>query len=242
MTTTAKNRISTNGHAIKEKEPEPQLLSDWQPLKIKVVGLTPLLCASPASMMPDTGGVARGKKTDDMSVEAVAKRAAYIDAEGHCVYPNVALFSAILAGAELMKLKIGPGGRMAPSAVSIISTGLTFDYKVEMVKLLNPKTMKPLTPKNYVIDQRRGVNQNTGGAIVVIRPRFDEWAAIFNLLIDIENKDVVGVVDQYFDSILAFTGASVALGAFRAYVKPKGKGAKRNAGGPYGKFRAEIVN
>ena len=236
MTATAvKNRVSPNGH---EKEEKISSLFTLNKLRIKVVGITPLLCASPASMQPDSDAASRSKKKDDNSPSAQARRAAYIDADGHCCLPNVCLFSAILTAAELMKLKIGTG-RMAPAAATYIRAGLTFDYETTLTKLLNPKTMKPLTEADYEVDMRRAVNQNTGGAIVACRPKFDHWAAIFDLLIDSSNSDLMAVVDRYFPDILKYAGMSVGLGAFRAYVKPKGK-MKQSAGGPFGKFSAAI--
>ncbi len=236
MTTAiAKNRIDTNG-----KGTPAESLFSLNKLKIKVIGVTPLLCANPASMQPDTGGPSRGKKDEDKSKEATARRAAYIDADGHCCLPNVALFSSILTAAELMKLKIG-SGKMAPAAATFIRAGLTFDYETTLTKLLDPKTMKPLTEKDYEIDMRRAVNQNTGGAIVAMRPMFRKWAAIFDLLVDTSNSDLMAVIERYGDDILRYAGMSVGMGAFRAYVKPKGK-MKQSAGGPFGKFTATILD
>ncbi len=234
--TATKNRIQENGLADK-----PSSLFELEKLRIKVIGITPLLCANPSSMTPESDAGSRSKKKDDTSPEAVARRAAYIDADGECCFPNVALFSAILTASELMKLKIGTG-RMAPAAATYIRAGLTFDYETKMAKICNPATNKPYKAGDYEIDMQRAVNQNTGGAVVAIRPRFDKWTATFNLLIDSSNTALMQVVDKYFDDIMRFAGMSVGIGAFRAYVKPKGKMAKQAAGGPYGKFKATIID
>lgn len=236
----SKNRISGNGEAIKSLI-DRESLFEMDRLKIAVIGITPLLCASPSSMEYDAGGGARASKSKSLEPADVCRKAAYIDADGHCCFPNVALHSAILSAAELMKLKVGVG-RMAPAAASFIHSGMTFDYETVLTKLVSPDTGEPLTEKDYEIDMRRAVNQNTGGAIIAIRPRFDKWAATFDLLIDTKNAQLMGVIDDFFDDILRYAGVSVGLGAFRAYVKPKGRTAKRNAGGPYGKFRARIVD
>jgi hypothetical protein len=232
----SKNRIAeTNG-----KHTAASLFS-IDKLRIKVVGVTPLLCANPSSMQPESDAPTRSKKAEDKAPEAVCRKAAYFDADGNCAFPNVALFSAILTAAELMKLKIG-SGRMAPAAATFIRAGLTFDWQTRLTTLVHPKTGKPLTEKDYEIDMQRAVNQNTGGAIVAIRPRFDEWSATFDLLVDTSNSDLMGVIQNYFDDILKYAGFSVGMGAFRAYIKPKGKGAKQSAGGPYGKFSATIID
>lgn len=229
------NRIEANGAAIAAP------LFSMDKLRIKVVGVTPLLCANPSSMQPESDAPSRSKKADDKRPDVVCRKAAYFDADGNCAFPNVALFSAILTAAELMKLKIGTG-RMAPAAANFIRAGLTFDWETTLTTLIHPKTGKPLTEKDYEIDMRRAVNQNTGGAIVAIRPRFEVWAAVFDLLVDTSNADLMGVIENYFDDILKYAGMSVGMGAFRAYIKPKGKGAKQSAGGPFGKFAATILS
>lgn len=245
--TAAKNRLTSldNGSAAVDIE-VPQLF-ELNRLQIKVVGVTPLLCANPSSMLPESevetpprGSKSSGKK---QATADICRDAAYFDADGHCGFPNVALFSCILAAAELMKVKVisDKKERYPPSAASVIQEGMSFDYKTKLVKLRNPKTLEPLTESDYAIDMQRAVNQNTGGAIVAIRPRFDQWCAIFDLLIDTENMRLMGLLHSQFSPILAFAGSSVGLGAFRAYVQPKGRGAKRRAGGPYGKFTAAIV-
>lgn len=236
-----KNRISgiDTGSAVADIE-VPQLF-ELNRLQIKVVGITPLLCANPSTMMPTMDAPPRkAAASKTPTPKEVARTAAYFDEDGDCAFPNVSLFSCILAAAELMKLKVG-SGRYPPSAATIIQEGMSFDYKTKYVKLRNPKTGEPLTETDYAIDMQRAVNQNTGGAIVAIRPRFEEWSAVFDLLIDTENPAIVSLVNQQFPSILSFAGSSVGLGAFRAYVQPKGRGAKRRAGGPYGKFTAAVV-
>jgi hypothetical protein len=232
------NRIANNGKLATPAV--PAALFNLDKLRIQVVGVTPLLCANPADMQPDTGEGGRSTSKKSKLPKDVARSAAYFDADGHCAFPNAALITCILTAAELMKLKVG-SGRYPPSAVSIIQAGLSFDYETINTKLIHPKTGKPLTEDDYEVDMRRGVNQNTGGGIVVIRPRFDEWSATFDMLIDTSNSDLVGMLDSHFADILAYAGMSVGLGAFRAHVRPKGKGAKPRPGGPFGKFVASIV-
>jgi hypothetical protein len=227
------NRLEANGHT--------SALYSQDRLLIKVVGVSPLLCANPSSMQPETDAAPRTKTTKSKKPEDVCREAAYIDAEGHCCFPNKALFAAILSASELMKLKIG-AGRYPTKASTIIQAGLSFDWTVSLTKLLNPKTGKPLTPDDYEIDMHRAVNQNTGGAIIAIRPRFDAWSAVFHFLVDTQNADCMALVRDYFPDILKYAGMSVGLGAYRAYIEPKGKGKKKGAGGPYGKFGATIVD
>lgn len=221
-----------------QKNTEAPSLFNLAKLEIKVVGVTPLLTANPASMQPElnTSASARPKKSKDLTSQEVAEQAAYVDKDGDYAFPNQALVSAILEAAELMKLKVG-SGRYAPSAASILASGISFDYEVEFAKLVDPTTGKPL--RTFTVDARRGVNPSTGGGVVVIRPRFDEWAATFHLLVDTGNDQLMAVLHSSFSEILRYAGSSVGLGAFRAYVKPRAK-AKRGVGGPFGKFSAQV--
>lgn len=232
--TTPKNRIAQNG--------APTALYAPDRLTIEVVGVTPLLCANPASMQPEADASGRSKSKQTPTKEEVARTAAYIDADGHCCFPNSAILSCILSAAELMKLRVG-SGKYAPGAAKIIGEGLSFDYEVRLTKLINPKTREPLTEKDYEIDMQRGVNQNTGGGIVVIRPRFDHWAAHFRLLVDTGNADLMGLIDKYFPDILRFAGMTVGMGAFRGMIRKRTKAKVIYVpGGPYGKFSGRIVD
>lgn len=212
-------------------------------LKIKAIGLTPLLCSNPSGMQPqlETGAMTRGKRAaKDDSVEAVCRRAAYFDSDGDCAFPNAAIVSAIKDAADLMKIRVGTG-KYARSALTVLEGGIWFDDKVELTKLVHPKTGKPLSEKDYKVDMRRAVNQKTGGAIVAIRPRFDEWSTTFHLLIDSSNTELMSMLSKYGDSILGYAGISVAFGAFRAYIRPKKKGQRAGGQGPYGKCKLTIV-
>jgi len=230
------NRIESNGsHAAP--------LYKLDTLQIKAVGITPLLCSNPAAMQPqlESGAPTRGKKTTaDESPAAICRRAGYFDVDGNCAFPNAAIVSAIKDAADLLKLRIG-SGRYAPSALSILEGGIWFDDKVILTTLVHPKTGKPLTDKDYEIDMRRAVNQKTGGAIVAIRPRFNEWAATFHLLVDTGNANLMGVLDQYGETILGYAGISIGFGAFRAYIRPKKKGLRAGGQGPFGKCTLTII-
>lgn len=242
MPATLEDRVKSvdkNGHIDADRTFAPLYTQDK--LKIKVVGVTPLLCASPAGMQPEAESSGRSKTTKAKKPAEVCREAAYFDSDGNCAFPNKSLYAAILSAAELMKLKIG-AGRYPTKASTIIQSGLSFDYEIVNTTLIHPKTGKPLTEKDYAIDMQRAVNQNTGGAIIAIRPRFDQWAAVFHFLVDTQNTDLMALIRDYFPDILKYAGMSVGLGAYRAYIEPKGKGKKKSAGGPYGKFSAAVVD
>jgi len=232
--TAPKNRIETNG-----KPEPPASLFRLDKLRIKVVGITPLLCSNPAPMQPKSSDTARAKSKVEATPEAICRQAAYFDAEGNCAFPNSALRSAILDAAGLMKIRMG-SGTYAKGAESILRTGLSFDHEVRFTKLLHPVSGEPLTEKDYQIDMQRAVNQKSGGAITAIRARFDQWAAVFYLLVDSGNADLMALLaSHHFGDILGFSGMNVGLGAYRAYIRPKGKNPP-GGNGPYGKYGGSI--
>jgi hypothetical protein len=229
------NRL--NGSPVQES------LYSLDKIRIKAVGITPLLCSNPSSMQPDleSGKPTRGgAKAKDDSVEAICRRAAYFDDDGNCAFPNAAIVSAIKDAAALLKLRVGTG-KYAPSALTILEGGIWFDDKVIMSTLVHPKTGKPLTEKDYKVDMRRAVNQKTGGAIVAIRPRFEEWSTTFHLLVDTGNANLMAMIDQYGPTILGYAGISVGFGAFRAYIRPKKKTDRAGGQGPFGKCTLTII-
>lgn len=208
-------------------------------LKIKVVGISPLLCHNPAgSMQAPTGAMKRGTSKIP-EPEAEAKAGLYLDADGDIAFPNASLFAAIVAAAELMKLKVG-NGRYDPTVATVLRGGLSASYEVELVKLLDPKTGKSL--KDYTVDSRRAVIPANGSSVIRSRPRFDAWSATFVLQADSGDPNLMAILDSTLPEILRYAGVRVGLGDFRAYIKPpKGDKKKQSLGGPFGKFSAVVA-
>lgn len=237
--TKPKNRISDNHIDL----PAPETLFQLDKLKIHVVGLTPLLCSNPAGMMPAPSGKGGrpGPPKTHKTPEEIALSQCYLDDDGNCAFPNIALCSAIMLAAGRMDIRVGTG-KYAPGAAGILHTGLSYDFEHEVVTLVHPTTGQPLTREDYEIDMRRAVNEKAGG-VVAIRPKFKEWAATFHLLVDSANANMMALIDMYLGDILRYAGLNIGLGAFRQYVARKLKqGEKPKPGGPFGKFSGQIVD
>lgn len=176
-----------------------------------VIGTTPLLMDNPASMGKKTKSPASG----EIDRDAEAKEAAYINQKtGHYYLPSAAFRQCVFSGTKQQKI-----GKF--SALSFAKAGV-FTGAREIV-ILNPKTFKPAT--EYEIDSCRGVNPSNGAGILVIRPRFDMWAAIVPFKIDTELVHPETTVLPW----LIRGGTMAGVGAFRI-----------ENGGEFGRFEAKL--
>jgi len=60
-------------------------------------------------------------------------------------------------------------------------------------------------------DARWGRNKNTGGAVWVVRPKFDEWSLVFFIKLLQDERVSVGMLKD----ILSYAGLYVGIGAWR---------------------------
>ncbi len=84
-------------------------------------------------------------------------------------------------------------------------------------------TAFPLTSQAWEVDMRGGVNPVGGEAICIVRPRFDKWGFVIEILIEDSEIDP-SKIRELFDK----AGSRVGLGDFRPARK-----------GVFGKFRVE---
>ncbi len=137
-----------------------------------VIGTTPLLMHNPASF----GEKRPAKSAGDVDTQAEAEKAVYRNkTTGEFYLPSAAFRQCLFSGTKQKKV-----GKF--SALSFAKATI-FTVTPEIV-ILDPKTMKPAT--DYKIDLQQGVNQANGARIIIIRPRFDTWAAIVPFRIDTE--------------------------------------------------------
>lgn len=181
-----------------------------EPVEYLVIGTTPLLMDNPALMGKKTPGKASGK----IDPKEEAEEAAYINDDGHFYLPSRAFRKCIFSGTK--QRKIGKASAMS-FAMAAVFTG------AKEVIILDPKTMRPA--KHYEIDEQRGVNPSNGAGVMVIRPRFDQWAAIVPLRIDTELVHP----EQFVLDWLQRGGKMAGVGAFRI-----------ENGGEYGGFEAKL--
>lgn len=185
----------------------------------EVTGESPILMNNPAGMKkPGEDGAAKVKKLP--TPEEEAKGLLYIDSKGQLFGPAMGFKSAIARAATGRKF-----GKVA--APGVVRGNVFCPIDVERVILLNPKTKKPLTDKDYTVDSRRAVLKNGGKKVGVVRsrPRIESWMC--EVVLEIET-DVVDAETQILP-LLQLAGRSVGFLDFRP-----------ENGGPFGRFTAKM--
>ncbi len=187
----------------------------------RVVGLSPLLQHSPNGMKRPTGGIGR---KEIPSPEAEAEAGTYRLPNGQLGHPAEAFRSAMLVAC--VGRRVGGGKQSAKSVMQ----GAVFNVPEQiLVALEDPETGKPL--EKYEIDVRRVVVQNS--AVLRARPRLDRWAGFLRLHVD---PEIIGTEEKMavLTELLNVAGRVVGVGELRPRP-PKGNG------GPFGRFRVELV-
>lgn len=185
-------------------------------VKIRIVGISPLLMNNPAKMVKNNANndaLKAGKKV--YVPEEEAKAAAYINGDGQ-FYIHASSFKAsiINPGGGASGRKIGKYG-----AASRVVAGML--VVSDQAIICDPKSHKPA--KGYSIDERRGVRNKAG--IIIWRPRFEEWETTITVEVD---EDFV-TVPQLIE-LLNLSGKVAGVGDFRPQKR-----------GPFGRYTAELV-
>lgn len=137
-----------------------------------------------------------------------AQKCLYTDEIGAPYLPGEMLMSALIAAGQQVRLD---GRRQISTAKSTVLPGF--------LTLLDARM--PLTPGDWEVDLRGGVNPNGGEAVCIVRPRFDRWGFETNVLVEDTEIDE-SKIRELFDK----AGSSMGLGDFRPQRK-----------GIFGKFR-----
>lgn len=117
---------------------------------------------------------------------------------GQCVYlPDMNILGMIRDGA-----KANRRGREIQAGVDILESEVPLIYD-------GPRTPEALYEARWA-DRRMVKNKGTGGAVMRVRPRFNQWAATFTLAID---PNVLSVKDVRVS--LEHAGFRVGLSDFR---------------------------
>lgn len=191
----------------------------------KIEGLRPLLQHNPVNSLEratSSATATAAKSAKILSAADEAARGLYVTG-GHFWHPSEAVMAGLVAAASKRKV-----GKM--SAVSFV-TGCISIPEREMW-LLNPKTMKPLTDKEWIVDERRVVIKNRG-AILRARPMWKNWACLVTLEVDMEWVSDLKVITD----LLNVTGQFIGLGDGRPDPT---KGKKCVLG--FGRYYAELKN
>ena len=178
-------------------------------VQIEIRGITPLLVHR-FTEHAEKAAKTRRIETTTVDPRDEATKNAYIAADGSYYFSAFAIPNAMSAAGSTHK---ATGTRrtlrfVVPSAIRLTSDTIT---------ILNGEG----PAKRFEVDSRPVTIPATKGRIMRHRPRFDEWGAKFNLLI---NDDLLSV--EMAHQLLNEAGQSIGIGDFRPEKR-----------GPFGTFR-----
>lgn len=143
-----------------------------------------------------------------------AKSKVYADDKGHLFVPTMMFRSALLGACA--------GRRIGKVGAKTVIAGAIFTV-ADRAPLVHPTTGKPIT--DYAISTMRAVVQGSG--VQRSRPEVREWACDLDLEVDSEFVPNVSLLVE----LLNIAGRIRGIGDFRP-----------QKGGPYGRFRADLVD
>src|SRR6266576_5119368 len=178
-------------------------------IKVEIRGVTPLL------IHRFTEQTEQGKSNRKMMVKTVdpreeATKNAYIDKQGHYYFNAFSIAGAMGNAGSNHKMR---GSRkslrfVVPCAVQV---------PMDAITILNGDG----PAKNFEVDSRPVTIPATKGRVMRHRPRFDNWGARFELLV---NDDLLEVETAH--QLLTEAGLGIGIGDFRPEKR-----------GPFGTFR-----
>lgn len=166
--------------------------------KVEIKGTTPYMQHRMDDKKLEDWEKERGKiiERDNIAKEDL------IRAEFHCYRNNGEYFlpaehirGALINAGAFVKAKVGNSRKSMKNIVAAM-----FFVKPLEIKM----------PDFDEIDKRSAVNRNIKGRVIVIRPKWNNWRAKFNLMIDNDT-----ITDGTIKSILEYAGKYVGIGSFR---------------------------
>jgi len=199
----------------------PKLEKDREPIGgiktfcVSIEGISPLLHhrMSQESVMALLGAKSKKKKDKvEQTPRQIAEEAVYRNDKNEYYIPAGYLSGAF--GYAAGDYKQSNSSRKSYKSIA----GGLFRPSCEQIILKDPETKKCLN--GYEVDIRKGTN-HLKGAVAICRPRFDRWAADFEVMID---TDLISV--ETAQAILEDAGKKAGIGSFRV-----------SKGGYFGQFR-----
>jgi hypothetical protein len=141
------------------------------------------------------------KQVEERSKQDMARDLLHKDEEGNPLLPLSAVMQAFAKAAGSFKKAKGLGTMKGLAAGA-------FRLTKEYAHLINPRT--GLKHHEWIVDFRRGTNKNADVAVPLVRPKFEEWSASFEVTLDTEL-----ISDTMATEILNYAGRVVGVGAWR---------------------------
>ena len=124
---------------------------------------------------------------------------AYRNAKGKLFIPSEHIRTSLIEAGKLIKSKVGNGKRNMSNIVAAM-----FYVTPEEILLKD----------EFEIDKRSAVNNNIKGRIITIRPKWKNWQAEFELIIDNDT-----ITENTIRELLTFSGSYIGIGSFRPQHK-----------------------
>lgn len=189
-------------------------------IRAKLVGISPLLmnCMSQDVLlgMRDKSGKKAKAATTVLTPAEEAEKKLYLDTAGYPHLPVENLFATLKGAGRQVRLD---GKRQISTAKSTILPSLMTIDTVSLPIMLSKEPRRA----TWEADVKRGVNPNGGEAVVIVRPRFDDWSVAVEVTVFV-NEITESAIRRLFD----IAGSSVGLCDFRPA-----------RGGTYGRFRVD---
>lgn len=115
--------------------------------------------------------------------------------DGRFFLPSEHLRQAFINGGGYLKSKVGVKTKSMKSIIAAIL-------------MVNPEEI--ILPEFDVIDKRSAVNRNIKGRIIVVRPKWMNWKAEFDMVLDNET-----ITEETIRELIATTGNYVGIGSYR---------------------------
>lgn len=168
--------------------------------KIKIQGVTPYMQHRMDDIKLEAWEKLRGaiherpevSKEDATRAEYHCYRSAETDV---CYIPAEQIRGALIAAGSYVKAKVGGRSKSMKQIVAAM-----FMVSPEQIHL----------PEYDAIDKRSAVNKNVKARVIVVRPKWSQWAAEFTLSID-EGT----ITKETITQILEYAGKYVGIGSFR---------------------------
>jgi len=167
--------------------------------KVEIKGVTPYMQHRMDDKKLEDWETERGKiiERDGISKEDLVRAEfhSYRNENGEFFLPAEHIRGALINAGAFVKAKVGNSRKSMKNIVAAM-----FFIKPSEIKM----------PDFDEIDKRSAVNRNIKARIIVIRPKWNNWRARFNLIVDNDT-----ITDETIRGILEYAGKYVGIGSFR---------------------------
>lgn len=167
--------------------------------KVKIEGITPYMQHRMDDIKLEEWEKNRKQiiERPDVNIEDT-KRAeyhCYRNKDGHCYIPAEQLRIAMINGGTYLKSKVGSKTKSMKGIIAAVMR-------------ISPEEI--LLPDYDQIDKRSAVNRNVKARVMVIRPKWYEWSAEFDMILDNGT-----LIKEMLTELITVTGNYVGIGSYR---------------------------